>query len=41
VADDSTAVRWRAIYRGCDIVREMNASGEPQSLISADHGTAT
>jgi len=26
---------------GCDIVREMNASGELQSLIGADHGTAT
>ena len=26
---------------GCDIVREMNASGELQSLISTDHGTAT
>ena len=26
---------------GCDIVREMNASGEFQSLIGADHGTAT
>ena len=26
---------------GCDIVREMNASGELQILIGADHGTAT
>ena len=26
---------------GCDIVCEMNASGELQSLIGADHGTAT
>ena len=26
---------------GCDIVREMNASGELQNLIGADHGTAT
>ena len=26
---------------GCDIVREMNASGELQSLIGAGHGTAT
>jgi len=26
---------------GCDIVREMNASGELQGLIGADHGTAT
>ena len=26
---------------GCDIVREMNASGELQSLIGTDHGTAT
>ena len=26
---------------GCDIVREMNASGELQSLIGADHSTAT
>ena len=26
---------------GCDIVREMNASGELQSLIGVDHGTAT
>ena len=26
---------------GCDIVREMNASGELQNIIGADHGTAT
>ena len=26
---------------GCDIVREMNASGELQDIIGADHGTAT
>ena len=26
---------------GCDIVLEMNASGELQKLIGADHGTAT
>jgi len=26
---------------GCDIVREINASGELQKLIGADHGTAT
>lgn len=26
---------------GCDIVREMNASGELQNIIGAAHGTAT
>ena len=26
---------------GCDIVREMNVSGELQNIIGADHGTAT
>ena len=26
---------------GCDIVREMNASGNLQKIIGADHGTAT
>ena len=26
---------------GCDIVREMNTSGELQNIIGADHGTAT
>ncbi len=26
---------------GCDIVRAMNASGELQKIIGADHGTAT
>ena len=26
---------------GCDIVREMNASGELQNIIGAHHGTAT
>jgi len=26
---------------GCDVVREMNASGNLQKIIGADHGTAT
>ncbi len=41
MADDSKLYVGGQFIGGCNIVREMNASGDLQRLIGPNHGTAT